>query len=170
MIVGEPNLFSIFVEVVGEWNCDNSFNNGLLFVNINETIFPDKIIEATLNTELCELIQNFENVKENMDIFSMEKDKAFEYIYKLTFPDSYDVDNDYSYNVTPFVLWDNNYFVFMVSNRNKIRILASKLQYIIEESVHNLQELEVEETYISVEKLQGMIKKLKSFQFDIQKK
>lgn len=169
MIVGEPSLFSIFVDVVKEWNCDNSFNNGLLFVNINETIFPNKVIEATLNTELCELIQNFENVKENIDIFLMEKDKAFEYIYKLTFPDDYDVDNDYSYNVTPFVLWDNNYFVFMVRNGNEIRILASELQYIIEESVHNLQELKVEETYISVEKLQDMIEKLKSFQLEIQK-
>lgn len=170
MIIGEPNLFSIFIDVVEEWNYDRSFNNGLLFVDINGTIFPNKIIEATLNTELYELIQNLENIKENTDVFFMGKEEAFVYIYKLVFPDDYDVDNDYSYNVTPFVLWDNNYFVFMVSNGHEIRILASELQYINEESVHNLHKLEVVEAYISVERLQAMTKRLKSFQLEIQEK
>ena len=163
MIIGDPYVFSIFIDTVEEWNCDNSFNNGLLFMSINGTLFPKEILSATLSTELYELIKNLENIKENIDIFQMGKEEAFAYIYKLTFPNDYDVDNDYSYNITPFVLWDNNYFVFMVSNGHETRILASKLQYMMEESVHNLNQLEIVETYISIEEVQEMIEKLKSF-------
>lgn len=167
MIIGDPNTFSIFIDVVEEWNADKSFNNGLLLFNVNGTFFPKKIIEATLNTELYELMQNIENIKENIEIFQMEKEDAFSHIYKLTFPDDYDMDNDYSYNVTPFVLWDNNCFVFMISDGHSIRILAAELQYVIEQSIHNLQEIEVAEVFISVEKLQDMFRKLKSFQMKI---
>lgn len=167
MIIGDSYVFSIFVDVVEEWNNDKSFNNGLLFISVNGTFFPKKIVSATLNTELHQLLQKLQNVKVNTDIFEMEKEEAFVSIYKLTFPDDYDVDNDYSYNLTPFVLEDNNCFVFMVSNGNEIRILASELSYIVEESVHNLRELKVEDIYISDEKLREMTKKLESFQLQI---
>ncbi len=167
MIIGKPYSFALFIDVVKDWNLDNSFNNGILFININQTIFPNKLIDATLNTELCELIDNFEHIKENNDLFMMEKNKAFECIYKLTFPDNYDIDNDYSYNVTPFALWDNDYFVFMVSSGKKIRILSSELTYSKEKSVHDLIGIEVIETFISVDELQDIVQELRAFQFKI---
>ena len=170
MIIGEPNVFAFFFEVIAEWNDDNSFNNGLMFVNINEKIIPNKLLEATLNTELSELIQNLEKIKVNKNIFIMNKEDAFRQIYKLTFPNDYNTDNDYSYNVTPFVLWDNHYFIFMVSNGDEIRVLVSELKYLKEESLHELEELEVAETYISVKKMEEIINKMKMFQLQIQTK
>ncbi len=167
MIIGDPDIFAIVADVVESWNSDKSFNNGLLFLSINGVFFPKEIIDSTLNTEVYELIKNLENIKENINLFQMSKEEAFVYIYKLIFPEDYNVDSDYSYNITPFVLWDNSYYVFMVSKDGENRILASKLQYLKEECVHNLQELEVIETYISAEKLQEMLEKLKLFQMQI---
>ena len=170
MIIGDPDLFAICIEVVEEWNYDKSFNNGLLFFYINGVSFPEKMIFATLNTEVHELIKNIENIKEDINVFQMEKEEAFIYIYKLTFPADYSLDNDYSYSMTPFVLWDNSYYVFVVSDGQNIRILASKLQYIKEESVHNLKGLEILEIYISAEKMQDMLEKLKVFQVQLLEK
>lgn len=170
MIIGNPYVFAITVDTVNAWNDDESFNNGLLFVDINGIRFPKNIISATLNTELYELVQKLENVKENKSIYKMKKEEAFIWIYRTTFPENYDIDNNYSYNLTPFVLEDNNCFVFMVGNGKEIRFLASELKYIVEESVHNLEGLEVVETYISVEKLQEMVKELKLYQLEIHKR
>lgn len=52
-------------------------------------------------------------------------------------------------------------YVFMVSNGDKIRILAaSELQYIKEESTHNLQDINIAETYLSKEEFESMVEKL----------
>lgn len=95
----------------------------------------------------------------------MEKNEAFTYIYGLTFPSDWDVDNDYSYDITPNELGDHNCCIFIVSSGDKIRILAaSKLQYIKEESTHNLQDINVAEAYISKEELARMVEKLNVFE------
>lgn len=167
MIIGDPNLFAVFIDVVEEWNIDRSFNNGMLGISIDGTLFPKKVVGATLNTELFELIKNLEDLKEDMTFFQMDRNEMFTNIYKVTFPDDLDVDNDYSYNVTPFVLWDNNIYVFMVSNGSEIRIVAAELQYIVEESTHNLQDLQVAETYVSHDKIQEIVYKLKTYQKNI---
>lgn len=161
MVVGNPDDFSIMFDVVDEWNSDTTFNNGLLFMSIDGKIFLSELTTATLNVELPQLIKNLKNPAENKEIFHMEKKEAFTYIYGLTFPSDWDMDNDYSYDITPNEFGDRDCFVFMVSNGDIIRILAaSELQYIEEESTHNLQDINVAETYISKEELERMVEKL----------
>lgn len=170
MVIGDPYIFSIIIEVVDEWNENKVFNNGLLFMSIDGRLFLPKITNATLNAELFRLIENFKNPKINEEIFQMEKKEAFVYIYNLAYPSDWDLDNDYSYTVTPHEFEDNNCFVFMVSNGERIRILASsELQYIEEESTHNLQDIDVVETYILKEELEIIIEKLNQFEMQIQK-
>lgn len=163
MIIGDPCIFSISLEIVNEWNIDNSFNNGILFLYVNGRVFPKRIISTTLNTEVYELTQNLQNVRINTDIFQMKKNDAFIRIYKLVFSENYVTENDYSYDVTPFALADDNCFVFMVSNGQEIRILATQLQYLVEESVHSLKNLEIEEAYISVEKMHEILEVINAF-------
>lgn len=168
MIVGNPNVFSIMFDVVDEWNNDTTFNNGLLFMSIDGKIFLSELTTATLNVELPQLIENLKSPAENKEIFHMEKKDAFTYIYGLTFPSDWDMDNDYSYDITPNEFGDRNCYVFMVSNRDKIRILAaSELQYIKEESTHDLQDINVVEAYISKEELERMAEKLNMFEQQI---
>lgn len=58
----------------------------------------------------------------------------------------------------------------MVSNGERISILtASELQYIKEESTHNLQDIDVVETYILKEELEIIIEKINLFEMQIQK-
>lgn len=141
MVIGDPYIFSIIIEVVDEWNRNKIFNNGLLFMSIDGILFLPKITTTTLNAELFRLIEMFKSPKINAEIFQMEKKEAFVYIYNLTFPSDWNLDNDYSYTITPHEFEDNNCLIFMVSNGERIRILAAaELQYIKEESTHNLQD------------------------------
>lgn len=96
----------------------------------------------------------------NDTIFAMDKDRAFTTIYKLTFPDDYDDDYNCDYDVTPFNFADNSCFVFMIANNDKIRILSSKLEYIVAESHHNLKNIKVMETYITSLELEQIVVKL----------
>ena len=169
MVIGDPYVFSIIIEVVDEWNENKVFNNGLLFMSINGILFLPKILNASLNCELSQLIERMKCPKINEDTFQMEKKEAFVHIYNLTYPNDWDADYDYSYIITPNEFEDNNCFVFMVSNGEKIRILAaSELQYIKEESTHNLQDIDVAEAYISKEELERIIEKLNFFEMQIQ--
>lgn len=162
MIIGNPYTFSIIIDIVDEWNIDKSFNNGLLFIGINGVLIPDKILNATLNVEIPLLIKKIENPVKDMEIFSMKKNKAFICIYKKVFLDSSDETN-YGYDISPWEFLDNDYFVFMVSDGDQVRILSARLEYIIEESCHNLEEIDVIDTYISNAELGKAVAQLKEF-------
>lgn len=165
MIIGDPYVFSIMIDVVDKWNEDKSFNNGILYMGIGGVLVFPQISTVTLNVEIPRLLNKLKNLVENKDLFYMQKEEAFAYIYKLTFPCDYEegVVNDYSYDLTPYEYGDKGYFVFMVKCEEQVRILASKLQYILEESTHNLEEIEVIETYVLIEELEMMYEELNLF-------
>ena len=83
-----------------------------------------------------------------------EKYTVIKAMYKTTFPDDINSDNDYSYLMTPFGMQDNDYFIFAVRKENKIRLLATKLEYDFEQSTHKFNEMHVKETYITVEEME----------------
>lgn len=167
MIIGNPDTFALIVDVVRHWNNDNHFNNGVLCLCIDGVLMPNYLVNATLNTDLYVLLDYLENVKENVDVFQMDKREAFEHIYKLRFPEDYDLDNDYSYDVSPYSLSDQGYYVFAVKNGEKVRFLGAKLQYVIEEGVHVLEGIDIEETYITVKELHAIVGLLKDYWNDI---
>lgn len=170
MIVGSPDNFAIILDIVGAWNNDNSFNNGLLCMGINGELFPSTILASTLNTELFRLIKVLDKTVKNEVIYQMEKEKAFAYIFNITFPDDYEIENNYDYDITPYEFANKNYFVFRVSNGENSRILASKVQYLPEKSAYDLKDLDVIEAYISNNEIKRIIEKLQLYQLTIRRK
>jgi hypothetical protein len=84
-------------------------------------------------------------------------------MYNITFPDwSYDdgVINDYQYYISPPTLSDYSCFAFAVSDSNIVRILAAKLNYIKEESSHDLNNIVINETFINRNELDEIILEL----------
>ena len=87
--------------------------------------------------------------------------EAFIKIYNLRFPEDWDVDEDCRFDISPEVFSDNNCLIFAVSNGSMIRILAtSNLEYIKPESRYNLKNIEVSETYITIEEWNEIFMKL----------
>ena len=163
MILGIPDKFAIIIEIVDEWNDDDTFNNGVLMYCVNWEVYPKSYVaNATLSFELWEMKKSFSNIGIDERIFNLPKEEAFTELYKLRFPDyDNDVDEDYHFDISPTCFSDNNCYIFAVSNGKQIRILAvSDLEYIVEESTHNLENIEIGETYISVEEMNEIISKL----------
>lgn len=162
MILGEPARFAVIFEIVDEWNVDSSFNNGILMFSVDWKVYPgNEIINATLNFEIPNLKECMSNIGVNEQIFGLPPNEAFITIYNLRFPEDWDVDEDCRFDISPEVFSDNNCLIFAVSNGSMIRILAtSNLEYIKPESRYNLKNIEVSETYITIEEWNEIFMKL----------
>ena len=160
MILGNPYKFSVFISTIKEWNIDNEFCNGVLLFCIEGNIFPKKIVTATLKYEIQLLKEKLRNLIINERLYNMQRDKAFAEIYNITFPEDISIDNDYRFDITPESFADENCYVFAVSNGKEVRIMATKLNYIVEESRHELSNVDISETFIEIEDLNQIISQL----------
>ena len=163
MILGNPYKFSVFISTIKEWNIDNEFCNGVLLFCIEGNIFPKKIVTATLKYEIQLLKEKLRNLITNERLYNMQRDKAFAEIYNITFPEDISIDNDYRFDITPESFADENCYVFAVSNGKKVRIMATKLNYIVEESRHELSNVDISETFIEIEDLIQIISQLEIY-------
>lgn len=150
MIIGDPYKFAIVTSSIQEWNIDDTFGNGILLLCVNGKLFPKEIVTATLKCEIQILKEKLMNLTIDKELYNMQKDKAFAEIYNLTFPEDYEIENDYRFDITPLSLVDNDCYVFAVSNGECVRIVADELNYIIEESTHNLNEINVSEAFLTI--------------------
>ena len=163
MILGNPYKFSVFISTIKEWNIDNEFCNGVLLFCIEGNIFPKKIVTATLKYEIQLLKEKLMNLIINERLYNMQRDKAFAEIYNITFPEDISIDNDYRFDITPESFADENCYVFAVSNGKEVRIMATKLNYIVEESRHELSNIDISETFIEIEDLNQIISQLEIY-------
>ena len=132
-MIGNPYKFSIIIDTINEWNIDESFCNGILLFCVNGNLFPNEIFTATLKCEVPILKEKLKNLSVDKKLYDLPKDKAFAEIYNITYPSDWDMGNDYRFDITPSSLSDRDYFIFAISNGKKVRIMASKMNYIIEE-------------------------------------
>ena len=163
MILGNPYKFSVFISTIKEWNIDNEFCNGVLLFCIEGNIFPKKIVTATLKYEIQLLKEKLRNLIINERLYNMQRDKAFAEIYNITFPEDISIDNDYRFDITPESFADENCYVFAVSNGKEVRNMATKLNYIVEESRHELSNIDISETFIEIEDLNQIISQLEIY-------
>lgn len=166
MLIGNPYQFAVIVEIVKEWNqYDISpFYNGVLLICIDGKILPKRIGTATLGVDIPHFERTLSNIATHDDLFYMDKEKAFVEVYKTTFPNWKDielgVDEDYRYYVSPQSLSDSDCIMFAVGNGEQVRIMAAQLKYIREESTHDLNNMDISETFITNDELKKMISEL----------
>ena len=162
MILGNPDKFAIIMEVVNDWNIDQSFNNGVLFFTIEGKIFPcNEVVNATLNSEIPQLKRCISSVGTDERLFSLPKDEAFTEMYNLRSPKDWSIDADYRFDISPLSFSDKNCLKFAVSDGKQVRILAvADLEYIIAESRYNLKNIDISEVYITVAELNDILLKL----------
>lgn len=162
-MIGDPFKFSIIIDTINEWNIDESFCNGVLLVCVDGDFFPKKVITVSLKYEVPLLMENLKNLTIDEELYNMQKDEAFIKIYDKTYPYDTDIDNDYRFDISPESFSDSDCFVFAISNGKQVRILASKLNYIIEDSRHDLKDINVSETFIDISELNKMLSKINIF-------
>ena len=111
MIIGDPYKFAILSGEINEWNIDDAFCNGVLFLCVNGDIYPKEVVTATLRCEIEYLKQKLRNITTDKRLYILPPQQAFAEIYGITFPEDMDSDNGDCFDITPASLSDHNCFV-----------------------------------------------------------
>lgn len=162
MIIGDPYVFSVIFDRVKLWNSAQGDNNGFFALSISGKLFPKCIINAVVDTSLHEVLNSLNNIPVDDELFSMDKEKALTKLCDLVYPSDWDIDNDYRYELAPTALTDEGCYVFAVSNNDKIRIIASELDYDIEESTLITEGADIQEVIIDKNELNQISDEIKS--------
>ena len=143
MLVGNPDKLAFLIERVPEWEADDVYKNGLLFLFINGRMYPKQLRTTTLSTELFVLLDEnspLMNPVINNELYELNSNELFQFISQLTYPADYDKDNDYSYLIDFHEINDSGYSVFIISNDQNIKVLIGKW---LEDIIVFIDEIEI---------------------------
>jgi hypothetical protein len=163
VIIGDPYRFSVLFDRVEEWNEIENVNNGFFALCLDGKIFPKYMINAIIETSLHDVLSVLKAIPEDGDMFCLETEVCFKTIYDKVFPDDYDADNDYRYLLSPYALTDENCFIFILKNRDKVRIMGAELKYDIENSTHIFDDAEISVVELTENDIQQIIDKIEVY-------
>lgn len=161
MLLGDPYKFAIIMETIKEGDMvDDTWHNGVLLFCVDGAIFPKRILTAPLGCEITPLKENLGNIAVNDRIFHMKKREAFEHIYNTSYPENWDEDTDFQYEITPETFPEDNCDVFAVSDGDQVRILAAKSPRSKDTMRPVFNNATIKEAFISVQELKEIARAL----------
>ena len=123
MILGNPYKFAFLIERIPEWEVD-FWKNGIMFVIINDDIYPKKVRTTTFNSELPDILNAnsaFMNPIVDIDLYNNDSE-ILDYI------SNEENENYYRYFIPFHEIEDSGYRFYIVSNNCNIKILIGKLE------------------------------------------
>ena len=151
MVIGDPCKFGFIIERIREWEASGTYQSGIVFLFLDNTIYPDTVRNTTLNVDLYHLTRDdspFMNPVIDPDLYELEKEQLFKTLYETAYPEDIEVDNDYKYVWPLQEIGDAGFEIFSVSNGKKIKIFGAKL-HIDDVDLLNMVELDLDE-YLSI--------------------
>ena len=151
MVIGDPCKFGFIIERIREWEASATYQSGIVFLFLDNTIYPDTVRNTTLNFDLYHLTRDdspFMNPVIDPDLYELEKEQLFKTLYETAYPEDIEADNDYKYVWDLQEIGDAGFEIFSVSNGKKIKIFGAKL-HIDDVDLLNMVELDLDE-YLSI--------------------
>ena len=151
MVIGDPCKFGFIIERIREWEASATYQSGIVFLFLDNTIYPDTVRNTTLNVDLYHLTRDdspFMNPVIDPDLYELEKEQLFKTLYETAYPEDIEADNDYKYVWPLQEIGDAGFEIFSVSNGKKIKIFGAKL-HIDDVDLLNMVELDLDE-YLSI--------------------
>ena len=151
MVIGDPCKFGFIIERIREWEASDTYQSGIVFLFLDNTIYPDTVRNTTLNVDLYHLTRDdspFMNPVIDPDLYELEKEQLFKTLYETAYPEDIEADNDYKYVWPLLEIGDAGFEIFSVSNGKKIKIFGAKL-HIDDVDLLNMVELDLDE-YLSI--------------------
>ncbi len=162
MLIGDPSRFAFLLERVPQW--ENGYLNGLMFLIVNDSIYPREVRTTTLCCELPELLDAqsaLRNPVIDTALFRMETAECFRRITEAVYPEDHETDNDYRYLIPFHEINDSGFSMFAVSDGKSVRILVGEW----EQGVHSF----VEETVILMEEYRRIAEQLQEFEQELRR-
>ena len=151
MVIGDPCKFGFIIERIREWEASGTYQSGIVFLFLDNTIYPDTVRNTTLNVDLYHLTRDdspFMNPVIDPDLYELEKEQLFKTLYETAYPEDIEADNDYKYVWPLQEIGDAGFDIFSISNGKKIKIFGAKL-HIDDVDLLNMVELDLDE-YLSI--------------------
>ena len=151
MVIGDPCKFGFIIERIREWEASATYQSGIVFLFLDNTIYPDTVRNTTLNVDLWHLTRDdspFMDPVIDPDLYELEKEQLFKTLYETTYPEDIEADNDYKYVWPLEEIGDAGFDIFSISNGKKIKIFGAKL-HIDDVDLLNMVELDLDE-YLSI--------------------
>ena len=151
MVIGDPYKFGFIIERIREWEASSTYQSGIVFLFLDNTIYPDTVRNTTLNVDLYHLTRDdspFMNPVIDPDLYELEKEQLFRTLYETAYPEDIEADNDYKYVWPLQEIGDAGFDIFSISNGKKIKIFGAKL-HIDDVDLLNMVELDLDE-YLSI--------------------
>ena len=151
MVIGNTYKFGFIIERIREWEASATYQSGIVFLFLDNTIYPDTVRNTTLNVDLYHLTRDdspFMNPVIDPDLYELEKEQLFKTLYETAYPEDIEADNDYKYVWPLDEIGDAGFDIFSVSNGKKIKIFGAKL-HIDDVDLLNMVELDLDE-YLSI--------------------
>ena len=151
MVIGDPCKFGFIIERIREWEASATYQSGIVFLFLDNTIYPDTVRNTTLNVDLYHLTRDdspFMNPVIDPDLYELEKEQLFKTLYETAYPEDIEADNDYKYVWDLQEIGDAGFEIFSISNGKKIKIFGAKL-HIDDVDLLNMVELDLDE-YLSI--------------------
>ena len=124
MILGDPEKFAFIIERIPEWEND-SYKNGIMFVIINDEIYPKTARTTTFNSELPDILSlDSAFMAPVVDVELYEKsDKEI-----IACVSDEDNTNYYRYFIPFHEINDSGYRIYIISNGSKVKIIVCKIE------------------------------------------
>ena len=151
MVIGDPCKFGFIIERIREWEASATYQSGIVFLFLDNTIYPDTVRNTTLNVDLWHLTRDdspFMDPVIDPDLYELEKEQLFKTLYETAYPEDIEADNDYKYVWDLQEIGDAGFEIFSISNGKKIKIFGAKL-HIDDVDLLNMVELDLDE-YLSI--------------------
>ena len=180
MVIGNPYKFAFIIDIVPEWNGDDTYTQGIFFMCIEGKLFPPVLDTTTLSSDISYILRGSPysspalfSLPVNIILFNKEKKQSFIDMFNLTYPgclnpeidlDDLSITNDYTYKASNPTMEDNNNHVFIVSDGDSVRILGAQVDAIHDEGydAYFVSDI-VHESILSKDEMTGLILELKNF-------
>jgi len=159
MVIGNPCKFGFIIERIREWEASGTYQSGIVFLFLDNTIYPDTVRNTTLNVDLYHLTRDdspFMNPVIDPALYELEKEELFETLYKTTYPNGTETDNDYKYVWPLQEIGDAGFSIFSISNGRFIKIFGAKL-HIDDGELLDMVELEIDEVLSIADELRKYV-------------
>lgn len=124
MILGNPYKFAFLIERIPDWEQD-SWKNGIMFVIVNDEIYPKDVRTTTFNSELPDILSSDSALMNPVVDVKLYKKTDSEII---AFVEDEENENYYRYFIPFHEINDTGYCFYVISDGSDVKILIGKTE------------------------------------------
>ncbi len=122
MLLGNPYKFAFLIERIPDWEKD-SWKSGIMFVIINDSIYPKDVRTTTFNSEMPEILNDnsaFINPIIDKELYGKSDLRIIDFV------DDEEKEEYYRYFIPFHEIEDSGYRIYVISDSCNVKLLVCR--------------------------------------------